>query len=68
MDDVKSLFERQTKWQQTRARLSWTEKLHMAEILREAALAMGSSNRQSKMQSDNEVGGFKEKGSGQKTF
>ncbi len=49
MDDVKALFERQTRWQRSRARLSWTEKLRMAEILREAALAMRSSQKKSKM-------------------
>jgi len=60
MDNVKSLFERQAKWQSTRARLSWTEKLRMAEILRETALAMGSSKRKSKMQADSEAKCFKE--------
>ena len=42
MVDVKAMFERQAQWQRSRATLSWTEKLRMAEILREAALAMGS--------------------------
>lgn len=60
MDNVKSLFERQAKWQRTRAKLSWTEKLRMAEILRETALAMGSSKRKSKIQADNETRGCKE--------
>lgn len=55
MDDVKLLFERQAKRQQTRARLSWTEKLRMAEILRETALAIGSSKRKSKMKADKEL-------------
>jgi hypothetical protein len=54
MDDVKALFERQARWQRSRARLSWTEKLRMAEILREAALAMGSSQKKSVMIGDNE--------------
>ena len=45
MFDVKTMFERQARWQYSRAKLSWTEKLRMAEILREAALAMGSSRR-----------------------
>ena len=39
MFDVKTMLERQARWQQSRAKLSWTEKLRMAEILREAALA-----------------------------
>lgn len=60
MDNVKSLFERQAKWQSTRAKLSWTEKLRLAEILRETALAMGSSKRKSKIQADNETRGCKE--------
>jgi len=65
MDNVKLLFERQAKWQRTRAGLSWTEKLQMAEILRETALAMKSSKTKSKMQANNEARGFKEKGSSQ---
>lgn len=60
MDDVKALFERQARWQRSRARLSWTEKLRMAEILREAALAMGSSQRKSEMIADNETKDLKE--------
>ena len=59
MDNVKSLFERQAKWQRTRAKLSWTEKLRMAEILRDTALAMGSSQRKSKKQADNETKEYK---------
>ena len=55
MNDVKALFERQARWQRSRTRLSWTEKLRMAEILREAALAMGSSQRKFKMIADNET-------------
>lgn len=45
MFDVKTMFERQAQWQLSRAKLSWTKKLQMAEILREAALAMGSRQR-----------------------
>ena len=59
MDDVKALFKRQARWQRSRARLSWTEKLRMAEILREAALAMGSSQRKFKMIADNEIKNLK---------
>ena len=45
MVDVKAMFERQARWQRSRATLSWTEKLRMAEILREAALAMGTRQK-----------------------
>lgn len=60
MDELKVLFERQARWQRSRARLSWTEKLCMAEILREAALAMRSSQIKPKMIADNENKGLKE--------
>ena len=60
MFDVKTMFERQARWQHSRVKLSWTEKLRMAEILREAALAMGSSQRKSEMHPDNETKDFKE--------
>jgi hypothetical protein len=60
MDDVKALFERQARWQRSRARLSWTEKLRMAEILRETALAMGSGQKKSEMKAGHETKDFKE--------
>jgi AAA+ ATPase superfamily predicted ATPase len=60
MDDLKTLFERQARWQLSRAKLSWTEKLRMAEILREAALAMGSSQRKPEIPAGSEIKGFKE--------
>ena len=56
MIDLKTMFERQARWQHSRAKLSWTEKLRMAEILREAALAMGSSHRKSDSQTKPEIG------------
>ena len=49
MVDVKAMFERQARWQRSRATLSWTEKLRMAEILREAALAMGSKQKNAEL-------------------
>jgi len=55
MFDVKKIFERQANWQKSRAKLSWTEKLRLAEILQEAALAMGSSQRISGLRNDQEV-------------
>ena len=47
MIDVKTMFERQARWQHSRAKLSWTEKLRLAETLREAASGMGSNHRKS---------------------
>ena len=41
MIDVQEIFERQARWQRSRAKLSWAEKLRMAETLRLAALMMG---------------------------
>jgi hypothetical protein len=52
MFDVKTMMERQARWQHSRAKLSWTEKLRMAEILREAALAMGSGQRKSDLRTE----------------
>ena len=40
MIDVQEMFERQARWQHSRARLSWMEKLRMAETLRLAAQMM----------------------------
>ncbi len=40
MIDLKELFERQARWQRARAKLSWAEKLRMAETLRSAAQMM----------------------------
>jgi len=60
MFDVKTMLERQARWQQSRAKLSWTEKLRMAEILREAALAMRSSRGISDLRIEQESGNHRE--------
>lgn len=52
MVDGKAMFERQARWQRSRATLSWTEKLRMAEILREAALDMGSKQKSTKLRQE----------------
>ena len=36
MTDVRRLLERQAAWQKARGSLSWAEKVHMAEAMREA--------------------------------
>ena len=36
MTDVRRLLERQAEWQRARGGLSWPEKVHMAEAMREA--------------------------------
>lgn len=46
MSETKDLLERQERWQRSRARLSWSEKLRLAETLRDAALAMGSERKE----------------------
>ncbi len=38
MTDLSQWFERQAQWQKSRSRLSWAEKLELAETLRETAL------------------------------
>ncbi len=60
MFDVKKLFERQARWQHSRTKLSWTEKLRMAEILREAAVAMGSSQKKSGLRTERKAGNRRE--------
>lgn len=44
MTDVLELLQRQTEWQKSRASLSWSEKLVLAEALRDAAAAMRPRN------------------------
>ena len=58
MFDVAELFERQRQWQRSRARLSWSEKLALAEVLRDAALAFGARREdvKSRSASDHHVG------------
>jgi hypothetical protein len=34
-----AMFERQAEWQRSRSRLSWGEKLRLAEVLRDTARA-----------------------------
>lgn len=38
MIGLKEMLERQSRWQRARARLSWSEKLRLADVLRAAAL------------------------------
>ena len=45
MINVQEIFERQARWQRSRAKLSWGEKLRMAETLRLAAMMMGKRRR-----------------------
>lgn len=40
MNEIERLLHRQAEWQKSRAKLSWGEKLKLAELLRDAALAM----------------------------
>jgi len=46
MTEIEQLLERQARWQQSRAGLTWDEKLRLAEVLREAALVLHSSRGQ----------------------
>ncbi len=41
---LQKLFETQAAWQRTRAKLSWPEKIRMAEVMRESALQLRSSS------------------------
>jgi len=46
MSKRNTLFERQAAWQRARAKLSWTEKLRLAVILRELALSMRRTSKE----------------------
>jgi hypothetical protein len=39
MNDMQELLERQAAWQKSRAKLSWAEKIKMAEAVRGTAVA-----------------------------
>ena len=43
MIDVQEMFERQARWQHSRARLSWEEKLRLAQTLHRAAQSMAQA-------------------------
>ncbi len=43
MIDVEEMLYRQAQWQRSLAKLSWEEKLRMAETLRRAALLMAQA-------------------------
>jgi hypothetical protein len=39
-DDVRELLERQARWQKSRKALSWSEKVRLAEAIRESILRL----------------------------
>jgi len=43
MADTRELFERQAAWQAGRCRLSWPEKVRMAEAIRESLVRLRST-------------------------
>jgi len=43
MNDIRQLFERQAEWQKRRTRLSWAEKIRMAEALQATVRRMRAS-------------------------
>lgn len=46
MSELTDLLERQERWQRSRAQLTWSEKLRLAEVLRDAALAIGRERKE----------------------
>jgi hypothetical protein len=42
---IQKLLERQAEWQKSRKSLSWPEKIHMAEAIRESVLQLRRSGR-----------------------
>ena len=40
MSEIQALLEGQARWQRTRRDLSWPEKIHMAESVRESVLQL----------------------------
>jgi len=62
MIDVKEMLYQQARWQRSLARLSWEEKLRLAETLRRAAQLMGQARaRRLEVQSSRRDDGFAEK-------
>jgi hypothetical protein len=45
MNDIHRLLERQSEWQKRRKDLSWPEKIHMAEAMRETVLGFQEMRR-----------------------
>ena len=45
MFDVAALLERQARWQRSRSKLSWAEKIHMVEALRDTAVRLRAGGR-----------------------
>ncbi|MFN0118538.1 MAG: hypothetical protein ACKVQC_09640 [Elusimicrobiota bacterium] len=42
-DEIKKLFEKQTHWQRDRRLLSWSEKIHLAEQMKESLIHWSKS-------------------------
>lgn len=62
MIDVKEMLYRQARWQRSLARLSWEEKLRLAETLHRAAQLMAQARaRRLEVQSSQRDKGFTEK-------
>ena len=65
MIDIKEMLYRQACWQRSLARLSWEEKLRMAETLRRAAESMAEARaRRLEVQSRRRDQGLAEKPQG----
>jgi hypothetical protein len=50
MFDVAALLERQARWQRSRSKLSWAEKIHMVEALRDTAVRLRAGGRSASQQ------------------
>jgi hypothetical protein len=62
MIDIKEMLYRQAQWQRSLARLSWEEKLRLAETLHRAAQLMEQARtRRAEAQSRRRDEGFSEK-------
>ncbi len=64
MNDVKEMFERLARWQRSRAKLSWTEKLRMAETLRVAAEMMAKARTSASFRAGVELESSRNEGKG----
>jgi len=45
MTDLKTMLERQAQWQKSRQSLTWPEKIHMAERVRESVRQLRAHSR-----------------------
>jgi len=46
MPDINTLLDKRAKWQRERSKLSWAEKIHMAESVRGSILVIRTTKKE----------------------